>query len=62
VFRVEVDGERAWESSVVHAGEGPVPIPPVALEGAERVALVVEMAGEFFVGDRADWLRVVLVR
>jgi len=37
-------------------------IPPVDLRGAERLALVVDVAGGLHVADRADWLRVVLVR
>ena len=37
-------------------------IPPVALEGKRKLGLEVLMATEFHVADRANWLRVMLVR
>lgn len=61
-FRVLVDGEERWASGLVRGGEAPRPLPPIDLEGARELALEVDMATEFHVADRADWLRVLLVR
>lgn len=61
-FRVLADGEARWESEVLEAGEGPVRMPEVDLEGVETLVLEVESADELFVGDRANWLRPVLRR
>jgi hypothetical protein len=62
VFRIHVDGSLAWESKVVRGGAAPVRIPPVELNGAEELVLECDMSVDFAVADRADWLRVVLVR
>ncbi|MCH2105783.1 MAG: NPCBM/NEW2 domain-containing protein [Planctomycetes bacterium] len=62
VFRVLVDGESRFESELITGGQGPVAVPPVSLEGATLLSLEVEMASDLHVGDRADWLRPVLVR
>jgi hypothetical protein len=61
-FRVVVDGETRWTSGVVRGGEPPLEIPPVDLEGARELELVVDMAEDHYVADRADWLRLLLVR
>jgi len=62
VFRVLVDGEARFESELITVGQKPVVVPPVSLEGAKLLSLEVEMASALHVGDRADWLRPVLVR
>ncbi len=62
VFRVFVDGEARFESEVLRGGTGPLPVPAISLEGATRLSLEVEMAGDLHVADRADWLRPVLVK
>ena len=62
VFRVLVDGEARFESELITVGQKPVVVPPVSLEGAKLLSLEVEMASDLHVGDRADWLRPVLVR
>jgi alpha-galactosidase len=62
VFRVSVDGETRFESGVLSAGSAVVQVPKISLEGAKALVLEVEMAGNLHVGDRADWLRPVLVR
>lgn len=61
VFRVIVDGETRFESGVLTAGQEPVTAPEISLEGATHLVLEVDMAGDLHVGDRADWLRPVLV-
>jgi len=62
VFRVLVDGEPRWESAVLRGGDAPQTIPPIDLTDALTLDLEVDMATEFHMGDRADWLRVILVR
>ena len=61
VFRVLLDGEEAWSSPVVRGGDGALPMPAVPLGDATELTLEVDPAGDFR-GDRANWLRVVLVR
>ncbi len=62
IFRIHVDGELAWQSGVVRGGVPPVMIPPVDLTGAREVSLECDMASDMHVADRADWLRMVLVK
>lgn len=63
-FSIYLDGasEPAWRSGRVRGGEAPVTLPALALEGKRRLALVVDMDERSFVADRADWLRMLLVR
>ncbi len=60
IFRVLLDGEKAWESSVMRGGEPSVAIPPVVLGDAKELTLEVDMATDFHVADRADWVRLLL--
>jgi hypothetical protein len=62
IFRIHVDGELAWESGVVRGGMPPSTIPPVTVRGAREFTLECDMAGDMHVADRADWLRMVLVK
>ncbi len=62
IFRVHVDGELAWESEVVRGGVTPINVPPIALGGAKELVLECDMATDFAVADRANWLRMVLVK
>jgi hypothetical protein len=62
VFRILVDGTKAWESAVVRGGDPPVAIPPLKMAGAHELALVVDVADNACVADRADWLDMLLVR
>ena len=61
IFRVITDGKSVFESGPVRGGDEPLQLPPVALEGVRELALEVDPAGDF-AGDRADWLRVLLLR
>ncbi len=61
-FRVWVDGETRWESPVLRGGDAPLEFGPIDLEGAQRLALEVDMAEDLHLGDRADWLRPLLLR
>ena len=61
-FRVSVDGKNVWESPVVRGGDRALTLPPIDLKGATTLALEVDMATDFYVADRADWLRMLLVK
>jgi len=61
-FRVLGDGRALWESEVVRGGDAPLSLPPLELKGVQRLVLEVDSADEMHVGDRADWLRLVLSR
>ena len=61
-FRVLGDAKLLWESGVLYGGDAPVTFPELDLAGVQRLTLEVDMAEELHVGDRADWLRMVLVR
>ena len=64
-YRVFVEREGRWASafasSVVRGGEPPLPI-RVDLDGASRIALVVDYADYGDVLDRANWLYARLVK
>ena len=60
IFRILLDGKKAWESGILHGGDSPAPIPAIELKGAAKLTLEVDMATEFHVADRADWIRVLL--
>lgn len=62
IFAVEVDGREVWRSTLVRGGQPARPMPGLALDGARRLALVVEDGGDGFLGDRANWLRPRLLR
>ncbi len=61
IFRVHVDGRVAWESRVVRGGDAPLEIPLIDVAGARGLVLEADPAGDFR-GDRANWLRMILVR
>jgi hypothetical protein len=61
-FEVALDGRSAWKSGVVRGGQAPLDLPALDLTGVKELALEVHMATEFHVADRADWLRLMLVR
>lgn len=61
-FRVLVDGGLVWKSGTLRGGDGAKVIPTVALAGARKLTLEVSMDAHSFVADRADWLRMLLVR
>jgi hypothetical protein len=66
IFRVFADdGSGAWrrlyESPTVQAYASPLPV-SVDLQGARRLALIVDMAGRGDVQDRGQWLHARLIR
>ncbi len=62
VFRVLVDGEQRWESGIVRGGRAPLTLPRIDLVDATELTLEVDMATRFHVADRANWLRLLLIR
>jgi len=62
VFRVHVDGEERWVSPPLSGGDAVVELPSIDLAGARELSLEVDMGGDFFAGDRANWLRMLLLR
>lgn len=62
VFRVLVDGKKAWESAIVRGGDAPVELPAIDVSSASELVLEVDPGPESFVADRADWLDVALQR
>lgn len=61
-FRVHVDGEMKFESGIVRGGDDVLKLPSIDLSGARELVFEVDAATEFHVGDRADWLRPILIR
>ena len=61
-FRLLLDGELAWASGTVRGGQAPRTLPALDLTGKRELTLEVDMDSEFHVADRADWLRMMLVR
>lgn len=61
IFRVLLDGKQVWESSVVRGGDGAIVIPEIQLGRAKELTLEADMAGDFR-GDRANWLRMMMIR
>ncbi len=60
LFRVRLDGEIAWESGVLRGGDTPQAVPALELAGKRELTLEVDPVDDFR-GDRANWLRVLLV-
>ncbi len=64
-FEVLVDGKSAWRSGAVTvraAGQEPLAMPPVAVEGAKTLTLRVHAGPGDDVHDIADWVRPALSR
>ncbi len=61
-LRVLVDGKKAWESAVVRGGDPPIDLPAIELAGASELVLEVDTGPESFLGDRADWLELLVVK
>ena len=64
-FRVRLDGKVVWESRVLRGGDAPVELPVIELPPSEsgrarELALEADPV-EDHRGDRADWLRFLLV-
>lgn len=62
IFRVIVDGETAFESPILEAGDAPVRVAGVSIEGAKRLTLEVDFGDDSDAGDRGVWGNPVLLR
>lgn len=62
VFRLHLDGELVWESPVMSSGDPAVHFPALALEAKTELVLEADMADGLNQGDRANWLRMMLLR
>ena len=62
VFSILLDGEAVWTSQRLSSGQAPLPFPPLDLTGKRELVLVADMSDQLNQGDRADWLRMMLVR
>ena len=60
-FRILGDGRELWTSDVVRGGDPPTAIGPVDVKGVDELVLAVDHL-EDFMGDRANWLRLRLIR
>ncbi len=61
-FLIHGDDQLLWQSEVLHGGDQPISFPQLDLAGVQKLTLEVDMAEELHIGDRADWLRLILVR
>jgi hypothetical protein len=62
VFRIHADGAQRWESATVRGGDAPIAFPAIDLTGVDELVLEVDADADSYVADRADWLRMILVR
>jgi hypothetical protein len=62
VFRIHADGAQRWQSPTVRGGDAPVAFPAIDLAGVDELVLEVDADADSYVADRADWLRMILVR
>jgi hypothetical protein len=61
-FRVEIDGETRFTSRVLRAGDAPVQVGPLPIEGARTLALVTDFGDGEDVADRGAWGSPLLFR
>jgi hypothetical protein len=61
-FAIELDSRRVWESPELTGRSQPVTVPPVKLDGAKKLTLIVDFGANADVSDYADWCDAVLVR
>jgi hypothetical protein len=61
-FVVRGDGQELWRSGVLRGGDAPVALPTIDVSKFARLELAVEMGPDLNLGDRADWLDLVLER
>jgi alpha-galactosidase len=60
VFVVYLDDQEAWRSPTLTGADGGVPV-SIVLDGADRMTLVVESAGDGIHYDHADWAGAMIV-
>lgn len=62
IFHVLLDGKVVWSSEEMTAGDTPVALPSLPIGKAKTLELRVDEASDSFVGDRANWLDVRIVK
>lgn len=62
VFRIHADGAQRWQSPTVRGGDPAIAFPAIDLSGVDELVLEVDADADSYVADRADWLRMILVR
>jgi hypothetical protein len=61
-FRIEVDGKEVWASPIVRAGQAALEVPPIDLQGAQRLVLRTDFADGLPAGDLPVWIEPLLLR
>ena len=61
-FAIELDGRRVWESPELTGKSPALVIPPVKLDGAKKLTLIVDFGANADVSDYADWCEAIIVR
>lgn len=61
-FAVELDGRRVWDSSELTGRSLPVQLPPLKLDGAAKLTLIVDFGAHADVADYANWCDAVVIR
>jgi hypothetical protein len=62
VFHVVLDGVTTWSSPEMTSGDVPIRLPGIPLGEAEVLELRVDEASDSFIGDRANWLGIRIVK
>ena len=61
-FQVILDGKIVWSSPELTSGEAPLALPAIKIGDAKTLELKVDVASDSFMGDRADWLEMRIVK
>ncbi|MBS0201715.1 MAG: NPCBM/NEW2 domain-containing protein [Planctomycetes bacterium] len=61
-FGIELDGQRKWESLELNGRSPPVEVPPIKLQGAAKLMLIVDYGAGADIADYANWCDAVIVR
>lgn len=59
-FGIELDGRRVWDSPEINGRTPSVVVPPVALNGARKLTLIVDYGEQADIADYADWCDAVV--
>lgn len=61
-FRVALDGQDVWTSPELTSQSPPLSLPPVPLNGARELTLIVDFGEQADVSDYANWCDAVILR
>lgn len=62
IFHVLLDGKTVWSSPEMTSGDTPIVLPEISIGKAKSLELRVDEASNSFVGDRANWLDIRIVK